>query len=92
MSEWKPIDSAPKDGSEVYVRRVFEGRVVKEGLAVFDVPVPTAPMLESIGPDPLGRPVDYASEARWIEEAKVNKRWLNPDRGYAFPTPTEWRP
>lgn len=90
--DWQPIGTAPHDGSVVRVKRVYEGRIVKEGEAVFDIPHPAAPMLSSLGPDPLGRYVDYVGEARAIENAKTAKRWLRPDRMYAFPTPTHWLP
>lgn len=92
MNEWLPIASAPKDGSVVHVRRIYNGRLVKEGEAVFDVPDKEAPMLTPLGPDPLGRPVDYAGEVAWCERAKVTGRWLNADRMHAFPEPTEWMP
>lgn len=99
MGEWKDIESAPKDGSKVWVKRMSptgklynKTGVVAEGWAVFDVPDARAPMLSPLGPDPLGRPVDYAGELRGIEEARVTRRWLKPDRMYAFPTPTHWLP
>ena len=95
MRKWQPIATAPVDGSEVYVRRIHEGHLVKEGLAVFDVPVADAPMLQPFEADPLGRPENFVSEeraAQIIESARSTKRWMNPDRVYAFPQPTHWWP
>lgn len=94
MSEWQPIETAPKDGREVYVKRVREGRLVAEGLAVFGHLAAAAPSRRPMGVDPLGRlsAADYAREdadrTAWAESAK----WLKPDRLYAFPTPTHWLP
>ncbi|RIA37510.1 hypothetical protein DFR49_3395 [Hephaestia caeni] len=92
MTDWRPIDSAPLDGSEVHVKRVHRGRLVAEGKAVWNTPVAAAPMLEPIGPDPLNRPVDYGRELREIEAAEVTPRWMKSDRMHAFPSPTHWRP
>lgn len=83
--EWQPIESAPRDGSPVWVKRVHEGRVVKEGWAVWGVNSDDAPMRQW-GDGGLGEPIppdnDFADTARW----------LNPDRRYSFPTPTHWKP
>jgi hypothetical protein len=92
MSEWQGIENAPTDGSMAWVKRVYQGHVIAEGWAVFDVPDQRAPMLQPIGPDPLGRPVNTEVEMTGIEAARVAKRWLHPDRLYAFPTPTHYRP
>lgn len=87
------METAPKDGSEVYVRRVHNGHLVSEGLAVFGFLAVDAPSRFPIGPDPLGRlsATQYAAEARSREEWTATPRWLQPDRRYAFPEPTAWR-
>jgi hypothetical protein len=83
MSDWLPIETAPKDGRPVWVRRLYEGRVVKEGWAVFDSLADAAPMRQWAdgGLDPP-IPPDH--------EAANERRWCNPDRLYRFPTPTHW--
>lgn len=93
---WKPIDTLPeemRDGRQVWVRRVHEGRVISEGFAVFGLPHEDAPMRRPLGPDPLNRlsAADYAAERQAREAMVARGRWLNPDRMYAFPEPTEWR-
>lgn len=94
VQDWQDIETAPNDGSIVWVKRVYKGGIIKQGEAVFDVPHPDAPMLQPIGADPLGRlsAEDYAREDEQAKAAAVTKRWLIPDRMYAFPTPTHWRP
>lgn len=97
MSEpkWQPIETAPMDGSEVFVRRVHNGRVVSKGWAVFATLHPDAPSLKAPAPDPLGRPEVAAFNA---EEEKRRAsgawrdtpKWLLPDRMYLFPEPTHW--
>jgi hypothetical protein len=85
MTDWQPIDSAPKDGSRVWAKRVHEGHIVKEGVAVWGINSADAPMRQwasggldgPIPPDP-----EYADTARWLTE----------DRRYSFPTPTHWKP
>jgi len=94
MADWQPIETAPKDGTVVHVRRVAPSGMIFEGPAVWDVLAAAAPSRQGAGPDPLGRlsASDYAREnderAAWTAEPK----WLKPDRLYAFPTPTEWLP
>lgn len=78
MSEWKPIETAPKDGREVFVKRVFDGRIIAEGLAVFDTMAMDAPMRQSD---------DYTD----ADEVFANTpRWLLVSRLYSFPTPTHY--
>lgn len=92
MSAWRPIAEIPPelmDGRQVMVKRVYEGRIVKEGLAAFATPAADAPMCQPIGPDPLGRPT-LLDETAVVERTKVTKRWMNPDRIYAFPEPTHF--
>lgn len=35
MAEWQPIQTAPKDGSTVAVRRIYDGQVIYEGPAAW---------------------------------------------------------
>ncbi len=94
MSDWVDIDEAPHDGTVVRVRRIYEGRVVKDGLAVFDVLHAAAPMRQGLGLDPLGRlsAADYRREAADLARDVHAKHWLLPDRMYKFPTPTQYLP
>jgi hypothetical protein len=93
MSGWLDIETAPKDGSKVWVRRMHQGRLVTEGWAVFGICHPAAPQLRALGTDPLGRlsADDYAREEEWITASANRKQWLLPDRMYSFPTPTHWK-
>ncbi len=84
MSEWQDISTAPRDGSPVWVKRVYEGAVIAEGEAVFDYLHPSAPSLHP--PAGLGVP------SRWAEELAAEKHWLRPNRMHFFPAPTHWRP
>lgn len=83
--DWLPIESAPRDGRRVWVKRVYEGRLVKEGWAVFASMAADAPMRQMAdgGLDgPIMPDHEYADQLGWC----------NPDRLYRFPTPTHWAP
>jgi hypothetical protein len=73
--EWKPIETAPQDGSEVWVKRVYQGRCIREGYAVWGVNSQDSPMRQGEDAD-----IAYAD----------TPRWLTPDRRFTFPTPTHW--
>lgn len=77
---WESMDTAPKDGSPVWVRCVHNGKLVTRYWAVWGIMAEDAAMrrwaAEGIA-DP-----DYADTPRWLTE----------DRLYAFPTPTAWHP
>lgn len=94
MTQWELIDTAPKDGSPVWVRRIYRRRIVKEGWAVFGVCHPNAPQREPLGPDPLGRGEPYDRERDLVQTAESanQPKWLTPDRMFSFPSPTHWRP
>jgi hypothetical protein len=92
--EWQPIETAPRDGSVVRVKRVYQGRVIAEGDAVFGVAHPAAPQRQSLGPDPLGRlsAADYEAEDAATIAYADKPKWLKPDRMCSFPEPTHWLP
>lgn len=92
-TQWMPIESAPKDGSRVWVKRVHEGLIVKEGRAVFGAAHEDAPQRQPLGPDPLNRlsGEDYAAEAVATKAYAEQAKWLNEDKMYSFPSPTHWK-
>lgn len=94
MMDWLPIDTAPKNGRQVWVRRIYEGRLIAEGWAVWGIADHNAPMRAPLGPDPLNRltGADYAREAKEAVEYADTPRWLKPGRKFVFPTPTHWTP
>jgi hypothetical protein len=94
MSEWRDIESAPKDGTCVWVRRVYQRRLVVEGWAVFGIAHKHAPQRQPLGPDPLNRlsAADYAREAQETVAYAERPKWLRDDRMYSFPEPTHWLP
>jgi hypothetical protein len=95
---WEPIELIPdelKDGRKVWVKRVYEGRTIAEGYAVFGVAHDEAPQRQPLGLDPLGRlsSADYVRESSERRTFADEQKWLKPDRMYSFPTPTHfhWR-
>lgn len=75
---WEDIASAPKDGTPVQVKRVYEGRVVYEGLAVWRTV--RFPALY----DPL-------SGERFADDESVTG-WMRVDSEHRVPSPTHWLP
>ena len=55
---WHPIESAPKDGMRVWVKRMFKGRIVQEGWAVWGINSADAPIRGVAG--------NYGDEERWL--------------------------
>ena len=94
MSDWKSIETAPKDGTLVRLKRVYQGEVVTEGEGLFGQLRSDAPGRKPLGPDPLGRltPADYHREAQETQAWADEDKWVKADRMYAFPTPTHWMP
>lgn len=95
--DWEAIETAPTDGSVVWVKRMSPSKpdqIVSEGWAVFGVCHADAPQRQSLGIDPLGRlsSADYAREEAQTKAHADAAKWLRPGRMYSFPTPTHWSP
>lgn len=93
MSEWMDIETAPKNGTPIMAKRVYQGRLVAEGVAVWGDLHDAAPSRTPLGIDPLGRlsAADYQREAAATAEWSSTAKWLREDRMYAFPAPTHWK-
>jgi len=80
MSKWLPIESAPKDGTTIRYRRVYNGRVTYEGKAEW-----RSVTFGALHDSQL--PYDYAKAydaTGWMYPAGVcDKR---------VPEPTHWKP
>ena len=94
MEKWLDIKNAPKDGTVIELRRIYDGQLVAEGCGLFGTLHSDAPARRSISPDPLSRPsiVSDATINEWIAESADQPRWMREDRMYRFPEPTHWRP
>lgn len=82
---WQPIETAPKDGSKVWVRRSYNDGALRAAWAVWGPMGHDAPMrTSSAGGLYATIPADnaYADIPAWCTE----------DMRYHVPTPTEWRP
>lgn len=82
MSDWKPIDTAPKDGSTITVKREYEDRIIYEGPAEWrTVRFPAIP------PHPLG---DAPLPG---DEAHDETGWMHPagTQDLRVPEPTHWK-
>ena len=73
---WQPIETAPKDGRTLRVRRVYKGEVIFEGLAAWRTVTFPAFMNGRYG----------------FEPAYTDTGWMKPDKDKRFPEPTHWRP
>ncbi len=94
MTNWQPIETAPTDETVVRLKRIYQGRLVAEGLGLFGILHPAAPSRSGVGLDPLDRltAADYEREAKDREAFVRSAKWLREDRMYLFPTPTHWMP
>lgn len=80
QADWVTIDTAPRNGRIIVVRRVYRRRVIYEGPAVWrTVTFPPIPPHPLTGDNRFG-------------EAYVVTGWMLPDQDKAVPTPTHWHP
>ncbi|QKC99145.1 hypothetical protein [Mesorhizobium sp. NZP2298] len=73
---WKKIDSAPKDGSIIRVKRIYEGSVVYDGPAAW----------RTVRFDSLTDPLTGQQYA----EAEHATGWMRVDSEHRVPEPTHW--
>lgn len=90
MTDWKDISTAPKDGTRVWVKLVYDDQVITEGWAVWGAAHGQAPQRQPEIPDPLGRPPLMTPEQHAAYAG--TPKWMSEDRMFTFPTPTHWRP
>jgi len=76
--DWQPIETAPKDGTQIRVKRVYERSVVYVGPAVWRT-VHFGALFDPITGS------QYASS----EDATG---WMRVDSEHRVPTPTHWLP
>lgn len=81
MTAWTDISTAPKDGSRVHVKRVYDGRVVYDGLAEWRR-FTSGPLIDPFTGKQYAGPVD---EMAWMHPAGSR------DQAFKVPTPTHWR-
>ncbi|OBQ68937.1 hypothetical protein EFV37_29305 [Mesorhizobium loti] len=77
MTKWMSIETAPKDGSTVHVKRVYEGAIIYEGPAVW----------RTVRFGSLADPITGKTFAE-VEDATG---WMRIDSEHRVPEPTHWR-
>jgi hypothetical protein len=78
MADWQPIETAPKDGTVIRYRRIWNGREMFSGLAVWRTVRFSALF------DPL-------TGERFADEAE-EEGWMMVDKEKRVPAPTHWMP
>jgi len=73
---WQPIETTPRDGSPVKVRRVFDGEVTHEGMAYY------GDLTVDYGEDAIALNMEPIHIHHGV--------WVRCDCPYLFPSPTEW--
>ena len=74
--DWQSIDTAPKDGTIILVKREYKGKIVHTGKAAW----------RSVNFGPLYDPISGERFA----EAETASGWMHPDRNKRVPEPTHW--
>lgn len=78
MAEWQPIETAPRDGTVIQYRRMYEGREMFKGRACWRAVT-------------FGALFDPLTGER-IADAYRGAGWMYPDRKKRVPEPTHWMP
>ncbi|MGH6923623.1 MAG: hypothetical protein ACRED5_07775 [Propylenella sp.] len=77
FTDWRDIETAPKNGTRIQARRVLDGEIVFEGPAVW----------RSVRFPALNDPI---SRKQFAEEHEA-EGWMDPDQDKRVPTPTHWK-